>query len=149
MAAAIAIVLAIVSGVIAYRLGQKSTGDLARQTEIETKTIETTGEKLTWQFSTAGTAAEPKTNVSLIRASGFPYDLGSYAGNCVVTEESAWKLEKGEKTGAICWFAGGGDEIGVFEEKGKLMVRSRTLDEGTAENPGVKGEWKEVLEIPL
>ncbi len=107
------------------------------------------GEQFTWSFQNAGTEEEtgaPMTVVTL-RADGAPYEVGTYQGSCAVIEGSGWELQENELSGAICWFAGGGTEIGVFREGGKIIVKTGQLDEGSAEEPGFRGNFKALIEL--
>jgi hypothetical protein len=107
--------------------------------------------KLTWSFQDVPTndpVSGPQTKVTLTAAgTGKKYDAGTHTGSCFVIETSAWKLLPGEKTGAICWWAGGGTEIGVFEESGKLVIKSGDIEESTEETPGFRGNFKFLFEL--
>ncbi len=63
---------------------------------------------------------------------------GTFAGLCAVIErpESANEL-----TGVLCWFAGAGDEIGVFEHDGALLLQRGEIAEPTAESDGFRGNF--------
>ena len=58
-----------------------------------------------------------------------------------------WSLYESEKTGVICWWAGGGSDIGIFEEGGKLVLKVGSLDEGSAEIPGFRGNFQTIATI--
>lgn len=57
---------------------------------------------------------DPSTKVTLDIA-GKSYDLGTYTGSCFERED----LEKNmhEISGIRCWWAGAGDDLGVFQER--------------------------------
>ncbi len=61
-------------------------------------------------------------------------------GSCFEREE----LEKnmGEIAGIRCWWAGAGDDVGVFQESEKLSIKHRELDEGSAEDGPFIGDFK-------
>lgn len=101
-----------------------------------------------WTFESKGEDANgtPSTAVTLWRGDSI-FAAGTYAGSCSVIEESAWELVEGERTGVICWFAGGGNEIGVFEENGTYVVKVGDLDEGSAEEPGFRGNFRTLFTI--
>lgn len=107
--------------------------------------------KLAWSFTESAPEdpmAGPQTAVMLIaEGTGRTYDLGTYAGSCSSIEATQWQLLAGEKTGAICWWAGGGTEIGIFEENGKLVVKAGDLEESTEETSGLRGNFKTLFEI--
>lgn len=103
-----------------------------------------------WQFVSGGEDASgtPKTKVTL-KNGVTAYEVGTYIGSCVDMTASSWKLavDEGETAGAVCWWAGGGNEIGVFSEDGKAVVKIGELDEGSAEVPSFRGNWKTLFEI--
>lgn len=102
-----------------------------------------------WSFQNVGTEEDtgaPMTAVTL-RADGAPYDVGTYQGDCFVIEDSNWELEDNEVSGVICYFAGGGSEVGVFRENGALVVKTGQLDEGSAEIAGVRGNFTTLIKL--
>ena len=104
---------------------------------------------LEWVTEDAGTdesIAAPFTKVSL-KVAGVEREIGTYLGSCFEIAGSSWTLAENEKTGVICWFAGGGKEIGVFEEEGKLVVKTGDVEEGTAEGSGFRGNYQTLFEI--
>lgn len=88
----------------------------------------------------------PRSGVALI-SGGKTYDAGQFDGSCSEIDGTSWTLVDGEKTGVICWWAGGGSEIGVFEDGGRLLLKVGVLDEGTAETPGFRGGFETIAEI--
>lgn len=86
----------------------------------------------------------PRTGV-LLQVGNERHPLGIFEGSCFVIAESSWTFLPGELSGVICWWAGGGSEVGVFEENGALVVRQGVLDEGTAETAGFRGDFKTIL----
>ena len=109
-----------------------------------------------WAFNTmpeeAVKTGMPYTEVSIMINGGRDI-IGTYEGSCIVIDNVTaegkknsvgWPLLKGELTGAICWYAGGGHEVAVFEENGKIIVKTGLLDEGTAETAGTRGDFKTV-----
>lgn len=100
-----------------------------------------------WRFESAGEDASisaPKTRVILV-ADGVSYDGGTYYGNCREMDSS--ELATGEHTAAMCWWAGYGDEVGVFVEDGKTVLKHGEHMEPTAETPPFRGNFMTVLEI--
>jgi|GEM_PF-792000 len=103
-----------------------------------------------WEFEPAGETAEgmPKTNVTL-RNGGTSYAIGTMEGTCFDVVQSNWQLltDQGELAAAICWWAGGGTEIGIFSEGGRAVIKLGDVDEGTAEEPGVRGNFRPLFAI--
>lgn len=93
-----------------------------------------------------GMDASPKTRVTLT-FNGKSYDVGTYTGTCspldATTGESS--LLPHEVSGVLCWWAGGGDEIGVFYENNSYVVKVGKQDEGDAKSPGFRGDFKMLL----
>ncbi len=105
--------------------------------------------ELSWEFTSRGEDAKtsaPQTAVTL-HVGAKAYDLGTYTGNCFDMKGSSWKLSENEVAGAVCWWAGGGHEIGVFKENGKLVVKVGELDEGSEEIPGFRGNFKTKISL--
>ncbi len=106
------------------------------------------GEKraMHWTFTDAGenTAGNPQTKVSLNDRV-----IGTYEGSCSEIDGSGWTLLAGEVSGVICWFAGGGKEVGVFalESGDGYEVMEGDLDEGSAEVAGTRGNFKILFTI--
>jgi hypothetical protein len=86
----------------------------------------------------------PSTHVALITG-GNLYDLGRYAGSC--TEIKKENLLPDEVAAVLCWWAGGGDEIGVFKEGERYIVKQGIQDEGTAEGGGTRGQFQELVTL--
>lgn len=82
----------------------------------------------------------PQTEVTL-SYKGTTHVLGTHQGNCFLIEESNWELLPQEETGVMCYFAGGGIELGVFNRDGVKTVEQGLIDEGSAESAGVRGEF--------
>jgi len=85
----------------------------------------------------------PRTSVS-ITSGGKTYAVGEFEGSCAEIDGTSWALVEGEKTGVICWWAGGGSEAGVFEENGKMVLKVGILEEGSAEIPGFRGNFQTI-----
>lgn len=88
--------------------------------------------------------AEMRTQV-IVQISGTTYDAGTYSGTCFTRpSEEMWV---GEISGVRCWWAGGGDDVWLFLEQGKIFLKQRVLDEWTAEEGGVIGEFQILREL--
>lgn len=96
-----------------------------------------------WRLSERVRNDIPYTHVTLVAESG-NYDLGEYQGACVVEEGEYLAYETSK---VICWYAGKGHELGVFEEPGQTVVREIKLDEGVSGIPGIRSGGKLVLYI--
>jgi hypothetical protein len=90
-----------------------------------------------WRFVEWGTDENPQTQVALV-AGAKSYTIGTYDGSCAVMEGDYLEYERSK---VVCWFAGGGHEIGVFEEPGQVVVRVGDVDEGASGIPGFRGNF--------
>jgi hypothetical protein len=104
-----------------------------------------------WVFDEAGTekaSGAPITRVAL-RNGETSYLVGTFTGTCMDMRTSSWKLheDEAELAGAVCWWAGGGNEIGVFSEDGVAAVKVGELDEGDAENAPFRGNFTTLFTI--
>lgn len=125
---------------------KESAGKHGQGNGINTKV---SGVQFVWSFQNVGVEEETgasETAVTL-RVDGAPYGVGTYQGECAVIEDSNWELEENEVSGVICWFAGGGSEVGVFLEDEKFVIKVGQLDEGSAEVPGFRGNFKTLIEL--
>jgi len=146
-----AVVAALVS--VAARQDVPATPEAASEAQavVEATSSLPVMERFVWRFSLEGEDEQTLAPVSRIRLadadSGREYDLGTSLGACFVAEESSWGLLPGERTAAICYFGGGGDEYGIFEENGALTIRRGYVDEGSAETEGGREGFETVAEI--
>lgn len=90
-----------------------------------------------WRFTEWGTDEKPQTRVVLV-SGGKSYTIGTYDGSCAVQDGDYLEYEKSK---VVCWFAGGGHEIGVFEEPGQVVVRVGDVDEGASGVEGFRGNF--------
>ncbi|HEY6022029.1 MAG TPA: hypothetical protein VIY48_19830 [Candidatus Paceibacterota bacterium] len=107
-------------------------------------------EEFTWSFVDRGVDAStsvPKTDIAL-RVAGVDVPLGTFDGTCTAIAGSSWPFLPNEISGAICYFGGGGKEIGVFEEGGKLVLKQGEVSEGDAEHPGTRSNFVELKKQP-
>ncbi len=116
----------------------------------ENASMDAEGPVFNWNISEVGESpvvpGMPRSAVS-VALSDKTYPLGEFDGSCFEIEGSGWALYEGEKSGVICWWAGGGSEVGVFEENGTFVVKRGDLDEGSAETPGFRGNFRTILTI--
>lgn len=141
---AIIIVLLVAGGAYWYMQQSPASSDAVVETQSESKV------GFTWNITEMDERADnpgvPRTNVALT-SGGKTYQVGEFDGSCSEIDGTSWTLVEGEKTGVICWWAGGGSEVGVFEEGGKLVVKVGVLEEGTAEIPGSRGSFQTFVTI--
>lgn len=140
----ILVALAIV-GVQAYK-NEKSKPIIIKQ---EGGSNQPAPPQLKWIFTSAGedkASGAPLTKITL-QAGDKTHELGLYQGSCSEIKDSSWELLESEQEGVICWWAGGGTELGVFREGKKLIVKKGILEEGTAEGGGFRGDFKTFLEL--
>lgn len=98
-----------------------------------------------WRFDDRGEKdGIPQTRVTLV-AEGRSYAIGTYEGSCA---EMPGDYLEYEVSKVICWYAGGGHEVGVFEEPGQVVVRVGEVDEGASGIPGFRGNFVLVETIP-
>jgi len=128
--------------------------DKAAETETEnqaeSKAEIMSGADIKWEFSDAGEKdGIPQTRVML---NG--HHVGDFQGSCSEVGAEGGVDSKGllvgELAAAQCWYAGGGDEIGVFgSEDGGVDVMVGQLGEPTAEEDGFRGNFELRTDIDL
>jgi hypothetical protein len=102
---------------------------------------------IAWRFADAGeTDGVPRTSVT-VAIDGTVHAVGSFAGSCSELGASGGidgkGLLAGELSAAQCWFAGGGNEIGVFaNEDGGYDVMVGDLSEGESGAGVFRGDFK-------
>lgn len=104
--------------------------------------------EISWNFTDNGydEAKYADTTKVTLTVDGVSHDVGVYLGTC--NELSGTERTDGALSAVLCWFAGGGDEIGVFvEEAEQLVVKKREVQEPTAETPEFKGEFSTLLAL--
>lgn len=105
------------------------------------------GTLITWRLEDAGeTDNIPYTNVKVM-VNGSTYDMGKFQGSCAEIGASGGVdgqgLLAGEISAVQCWYAGGGDEIGVFaQEDGGYDIMVGSLDEGIEGGEGFRGDFE-------
>lgn len=109
------------------------------------------GPSLSWEFAPAGgdsATGAPLTKVMLV-VNGESRDLGTATGSCSIVDGSGttWSLMEGEITGTICYFAGAGEEYGVFYDAGAYVVKKGSVEEGSAEVAGSRGGYEALFTI--
>lgn len=116
---------------------QQTAGESSQEVNVEAETTTASGNEplINWRFVSAGEVdAMPYTNVTVV-VNGEAFDMGRFLGSCSeVTTDGGIDgkgLLIGELSAAQCWFAGGGNEIGVFaHEDGGAEIMVGELSEG-------------------
>lgn len=103
---------------------------------------------ITWQFTPAGVdeATGAEKNTVTVTVNGISRDAGTYLGSCQQITGTEALLDN-ELSGVLCWFAGGGDEVGVFTEGSKLVVKHGEVGEPTAETAAFRGNFTTLFEV--
>ena len=107
-----------------------------------------------WRLVDAGERdGMPQTAVSVV-VNGTAYDMGTYLGSCSEIGASGGVdgtgLLAGELSAVQCWYAGGGDEVGVFaNEDGGFDLLVGALSEGAVGEGLFRGDFllKVIIEI--
>lgn len=114
--------------------------------------------QITWVLEKAGEDKETGAPLTRVKVDfkgeiNKGYDAGVYTGNCFEIAKSEWELLENEISGVICWWAGGGDEIGIFKEDDKLVIEHGTLSAGgpaTEDEPAIpnfRGDFEKLFKI--
>lgn len=103
-----------------------------------------------WVIEEAGDSEAyiPSSKVSLRVGGdiGKTYDVGIIPLPCFAGRTD-FKKDEHELSQLICWFAGGGKEIGVFFEEGAYLVKEGDIDEGSFDIPSFRGNFKTLFTI--
>ncbi len=115
---------------------------------IELDSSATAKTSISWKFNDMDFDANntPHTEVTAV-VNGKEYVVGTFEGSCSEIGASGGVdgkgLLAGELSAAQCWFAGGGDEIGVFaHEDGGYQIMVGTLEEPIEGGAGFRGDFK-------
>lgn len=98
----------------------------------ETQNTETTIFGWSFRELPEGEYGQPNTEVSLhMTQNGTKsYVIGTYPLSCSENQAVVSEPELNQVTSATCWWAGGGVELGVFQEGGKYIVKEAEISEG-------------------
>lgn len=99
-----------------------------------------------WTFEAVGSEAAPKTKVTFHYNLGNK-ELGTYDGACTRISETTWEPLPGEVDGAICYFAGFGTELAIFEEGAIYVAKKGVLEEGSEETGSVRGNFEVITAL--
>ncbi len=109
--------------------------------------VTVTPSDITWRFTSAGEVQGiPYTKVT-VSINGVDYEAGAFTGSCSEIGANAGIDGKGLLIGEIaaaqCWFAGSGDEVGVFgHEDGGFEIMVGELSEGEQGMGLFRGNFK-------
>jgi len=105
-----------------------------------------TKEDINWTFTEKieSDGFNPPQNEVTLQIKDKKYIAGIYEGSCSVTNT---KLLINQISGAICWWAGGGVELGVFIQDKKLVLKRRPIDKGNTEYPSFVTPFETFLEL--
>lgn len=146
---ALVVLVLVGGGYYAYSKGM--LGGKVTQESQEKMTAEPT---ISWTTADAGEQNNvPFTKVT-VTVNGTAHEVGNFAGTCSEIGATGGVDGKGLVAGELsalqCWYAGGGDEIGVFAiEDGGYEVMIGKLDEPTAESQGLRGDFQVRSDIKL
>lgn len=118
---------------------QKAQENSEAQTEQDSEVPDVTFEgksSVTWQFTDVGEVDGMSQTQVMVLINGTPHEAGTFPGSCSEVGASGGVdgtgLLAGELSAAQCWFAGGGNEIGVFaHEDGGFDLMVGDLSEGS------------------
>lgn len=95
---------------------------------------------ISWIFEYQESDASTKVSVKIQENI---YTAGTYQGSCSVRTD----LNANELGGSLCWYAGFGDELGIYKENDRLIIKHREIEEGSDEIDGFKGEFESLLTL--
>ncbi len=106
-----------------------------------------------WKIEPLGVDGPGKSEVTAI-INGKEHLIGTYEGTCAEIGSGASAVSDlltadGEVAGVTCYYAGGGDEIGIFKTDTGLEVRVGEIAEPTAESPSFRGNFTTKLDLTL
>jgi hypothetical protein len=136
----------------AYMLMQKDPAMQQVLGGTDTETPSDAKHTATWSFEPAGeqeVSNAPLTKITLTWDGG-AYDAGTYAGQCAEidgTSGGGIALLENEVSGAFCYWAGFGDEVGIFKEGDRYVLKHGEYQEPTAEAPDFRGNFTTLVEL--
>lgn len=106
----------------------------------------------TWRFVEEGEGSygDPKVRV-FVSKDGIETEVGVYQGFCSELkggpqfEGDPYALVEGQLAGVLCWWAGAGDEIGVFKEGNSYVIKTGVQGEGDGEHPHIRSGYTTTL----
>ncbi len=142
--------------------GRLPADEKANQARVSTDAGSSTARAFAWSMATADTYPDPSlpeytipmTQLTLTDGQ-ITKEVGLFEGSCVavdMSEESVARLDipEGAVSMVSCWHAGGGVDIALFRDSARsdsYLVKRSYVDEGTAEESGIKTEFETLFEI--
>jgi hypothetical protein len=141
---------------IAFQGQQTGTTTVSGQTASEeNQSASLSGADIHWKFDTKAEVNNiPQTLVS-VQVGETVHEVGTFEGSCTAIGANGGVdgkgLLAGELSAAQCWFAGGGDEIGVFaHEDGGYQIMVGSISEPDGEgSTGFRGDFKVKADVSL
>lgn len=102
--------------------------------------------EISWEFKDAGEQEHIPYTTVMVTVNGTTHEVGNFQGSCSEVGATGGVdgkgLLAGELSAAQCWFAGGGDEIGIFAtEDGGLELMTGSLEEPVEGSEGFRGDF--------
>ena len=123
-----------------------SQQDAASDTQLSGKIVPR------WSFESVQSSNEadiPTTKVTLAIGDKM-YDAGTYQGTCAEVGEGAsasLPLQENEVSAAFCYYAGAGDEIGIFSEGNRYVLKHGEYQEPSGEGGEFRGNLTTILSL--
>lgn len=147
IAAGIILLLALIGGAAYYYMEHRP--------EVNPSGMEETSEAdrrmmpaVEWSFRDNGydESKSADTTTVTLTVDGTSHEVGTYLGSCAEVAES--ERPDGAISAALCWFAGAGDEIGLYiGAADELVVQKREIQEPTAESAEYRGALETVIRL--
>jgi hypothetical protein len=105
-----------------------------------------------WSFESQpqqNEADAPRTKVTLTLGDK-TYDAGTYEGTCSEVGEGAsasLPLQENEVAAAFCYYAGAGDEIGIFSEGNGYVLKHGEYQEPSGEGAEFRGNLTTLVNL--
>jgi hypothetical protein len=105
-----------------------------------------------WSFEQQAQQNEadaPRTKVTLTLGDK-TYDAGTYEGTCAEVGEGAsasLPLQENEVAAAFCYYAGAGDEIGIFRDGDTLVLKHGEYQEPSGEGVEFRGNLRTLVTL--
>lgn len=147
-----ALIVLVVAGGAYYAYSKGMFGDMAMKDSQEK--MMASEPTITWNTTDAGEREDiPYTHVA-VTVNGTLYEVGDFQGSCSEVGATGGVDGKGLLAGELsavqCWYAGGGDEIGVFAvEDGSYEIMVGQLDEPTEGSGGFRGNFEIKTQIKI
>jgi hypothetical protein len=133
----------IIAGLLVLALAAWALANYLGGAKVDPVIVEQLQWKVTDTTEAMGTTT-PQNEVALVVA-GVAVPIGTYAGSCNLIDGDIAKLLPGEVSGVMCTKSGDGQEIGVFSEGGRLVLKQGVVHK---DDSGVsRGSFVELKKI--